>query len=198
MKVLRRCYDWILGWAESPYGGAALFMLAFAEASVLSIPPGILLVPMCLGRRNRAFRFAAICTAGSVLGSLGGYAIGALAWALVGEYALQHVPGFSPEDFARAGRLYETWSFWVVFTAAFLPLPYKVVTITAGMFSVNIPLFILASLVGRGARFFLLAALLYRYGDALRIYIDRRFNMLVAVLALLVIGVLVALHFAGG
>ncbi|MBI2424726.1 MAG: DedA family protein [Candidatus Hydrogenedentes bacterium] len=196
MKIVRRMYDWVLSWAETPYGSVALFLLAFVESSIFPIPPDVLLIALCVGHRSKAFRFAAICTVGSVLGAMVGYAIGAGAWAAVDDYFFTYVPGFTHTTFDRVGGLYEEWNFWVVFAAAFTPLPYKVVTIAAGVFAINFPMFVIASIVGRSARFFLVAGLLYLYGEPIRVFIDKWFNLLVVVFTLLLIGGFVVLKYA--
>ena len=188
MKWVRNLYDWVLSWAETPYGPSALFALAMAEASFFPIPPDVLLLPLCVGKRTRALRFAAICTAGSVLGGAIGYAIGWGAWEAVGQFFYHYVPGFTEAKFNYVGGLYETYNFWVVFVAAFTPIPYKVITIAAGVFQIAFPMFMIASLVGRAARFFLVASLLYFFGDPIKGFIDRWFNPLVVAFTVLLIG----------
>jgi membrane protein YqaA with SNARE-associated domain len=188
MKWIRSLYDWILSWAESPYGAAALFVLAFAESSFFPIPPDVLLIALCVGHRMKSLRFAAICALGSLLGGAAGYAIGWGAWASVGDFFFTYVPGFSNEAFDKVGGLYKDWDFWIVFIAAFTPLPYKVITIAAGVFQINFPMFMLASLVGRSARFFLVAGLLYRFGEPIKDFIDKRFNVLTIVFTILLVG----------
>jgi len=127
MNLLRRFYDWLLHWASTPYAAAVLFVWAFAESSCFPIPPDAFLIAMVLGARLRAFRFALLCSLASVLGGMAGYGIGYyLWWSGPGEFSqlarffFAHVPGFSPEQFARVQGLYEEWNFWVVFTAGFL------------------------------------------------------------------------------
>lgn len=193
MKWLRRLYDWVLHWADTPYGGMALFLLAFAESSVFPIPPDVLLVALCVGERLKSFRFALICAAGSLLGGAAGYAIGWGAWSAVGPYFFAYVPGFSEDKFELVRGLYEQYDFWVVFVAAFTPIPYKVITIAAGVFSINFPMFMLASLIGRSARFFLVAGLLYVFGEPVRDFIDKRFDFLAIAFVILLIGGFVVL-----
>lgn len=188
MRWVRSLYDWVLSWAETPYGAAALFVLAFLEASLFPIPPDVLLIALCIGHRGKALWFAAVCTAGSVLGGILGYAIGWGFWEAVGPLFLNYVPGFSPEIFEKVRHLYMTWDFWIVFVAAFTPIPYKVITIAAGVFTINFPMFMVASLVGRSARFLLVASLLYFFGEPIRTFIDRWFNLLVIVFTVLLIG----------
>ncbi len=188
MKWVRNLYDWVLSWAETPYGSVALFFLALAEASFFPIPPDVLLLPLCVGKRARALRFAAICTAGSVIGGAIGYAIGWGAWGAVDQLFYSYVPGFSEDKFTMVGGLYDQYNFWIVFVAAFTPIPYKVITIAAGVFQISFPMFMVASLVGRGARFFLVAGMLYFFGEPIRGFIDRWFNLLVVAFTILLIG----------
>ncbi|RMI15401.1 MAG: DedA family protein [Calditrichaeota bacterium] len=195
MKWIRQLYDWVLHWAETPYGPAALFLLAFAEASFFPIPPDPLLIALVLGARQKAFRFALNCSAASVLGALLGYAIGHFAWwTPSGEFTglahffFDNVPGFSQERFYLVQQLYDEWNFWIVFTAGFTPLPYKVFTISGGAFAINLPLFLLASVVSRSARFFLVAGLIWKFGPGIQAFIDRYFNWLAIGFTVLLIG----------
>lgn len=195
MSWLKRMYDWVLGWANTPYGGAALFLIAFAESSVFPIPPDVLLIALCLGSREKWRRFAALCTAGSILGGLTGYAIGWGLWSATQSFFFGYVPGFSEEVFERVQDIYREWDFWFVFIAAFTPVPYKVITITAGVFKLNIVMFTIATIIGRAARFFLVAALLYRFGEPIGDFIEKRFNVLTIVFAILLVGGFYAFRF---
>jgi membrane protein YqaA with SNARE-associated domain len=148
-----------------------------------------------LGARLRAFHFALLASLGSVLGGIAGYAIGYYLWwsepGAFSEFArffFAHVPGFTPEQFARVQQLYAQWNFWVVFTAGFTPIPYKVITISAGAFDISFVIFAVASAISRSARFFLVAGLLWRYGAPVKEFIDRRFNLLSIVFVLLLAG----------
>jgi len=186
LRLLRRLYDWVLHWAETPYGAAALFVLAFAESSFFPIPPDPLLIALVLGLRRRWWWFGLLCTVGSAAGGLFGYAIGvwlmdALGWRIIRFYHAE-------EYFAQVRELYSRYDWWIVFTAAFTPIPYKVFTIASGAFGINLVPFCLASLVGRGARFFLVAGLLYLFGPPLRRFIDRYFDWLCIAFVVLLIG----------
>lgn len=196
MKWLRNLYDWVLGWAETPYGAPALFLIATAEASFFPIPPDVLLLALCVGRRENSLRFAAICTAGSVVGGAIGYAIGLGAWETVGPLFFHYVPGFTEAKFNMVGGLYETYNFWIVFVAAFTPIPYRVITIAAGVFQISFPMFMLASLVGRAGRFYLVAGMLYFFGEPIKGFIDRWFNLLVVAFTVLLIGGFALLQYA--
>jgi len=190
MRWVRHLYDWVLSWAQTRYGTPALCLLALAEASVFPIPPDPLLMALSLSRSERAWRYAVFCTIGSVLGGCLGYLIGWGVWDLLAPFFFEHIPGFTPERFAQVKGLFADYGFWTIFAAGFTPIPYKIFTISAGFFMINLPVFIVASLVSRGLRFFILAALIWRYGAPIKEFIDRYFNLityLVLLAALLVL-----------
>lgn len=193
MNVVKRLYDWVLSWSESKWGVLALFVLAFAESSFFPVPPDVLLIALCIGATAKSFRFAAVCLAGSVLGAMAGYAIGSLAWQTpAGEFTalanffFDHV--FSLEQFNEVKELYDKYDFWIVFTAGFTPLPYKLITITGGLFAINFPMFVVASIISRGLRFFLFAALIWKFGAPIKAFIDKYFNILAILFTVLLIG----------
>jgi membrane protein YqaA with SNARE-associated domain len=188
MRMIRKLYDWVLHWAETPYGGPALFFLALIESSVFPVPPDVLLIALCIALPSRAWRFALLASAGSVLGGLLGYGIGWGAWPLVNSFFFDYIPGFTPHVFAKVQSLFEAYGFWVVFTAGFTPIPYKVITIGSGVFQINLVIFLIASLISRSLRFFLVAWLLHRYGPGMRDFIDRYFNLLSIVFLILLFG----------
>lgn len=183
---LRRLYRWVLGWADRPGGPAALFGIAVAEASFFPIPPDVLLIPLAIGKPKRSWWFAALCTAGSVLGAAGGYAIGAGLYEAVGEPILQFY-GYSAE-YARLGELYDSNLILTLGTAGFTPIPFKVFTIAAGGFGVSLPAFLAVSALSRGARFFLVAGLIRAFGPRIRDFIERHFNWLSLALAAGIVG----------
>ncbi|MCA9731889.1 MAG: DedA family protein [Deferribacteres bacterium] len=191
----RKSYDWVLSWADTRYGAFALMLIAFAESSFFPIPPDILLIALVLGARTRAFIFAGICTFSSIIGAVFGYLIGYFIWwSSPGEFSsfaaifFNHVPGFTETLFYKIKDMYDTWNFWVIFTAGFTPIPYKIFTVSAGAFNINFPMFIIASIVSRGARFFLVAGLLWKYGETIKNFIDKYFNLLAFVFTFLLIG----------
>ena len=188
MRLVRRLYDWVLHWAETPYGGPALFLLALVESSIFPVPPDVLLIALCIALPSRAWRFALLASAGSVMGGLIGYGIGWGAWSFVDTFFFDYIPGFTPAVFERVQGLFAEYDFWVVFTAGFTPIPYKVITIGSGVFNINLLVFSVASLVSRSLRFFLVAWLLHRYGTGMRDFIDRYFNLLSIVFVLLLLG----------
>ena len=193
MNIVKRLYDWMLSWGDSRWGALALFLFAFAESSFFPIPPDVLLIALCLGAVARSFRFAAICTAGSILGAMVGYAIGYFVWQnAAGEYTalaqffFNHV--FSVEAFEKVGALYDQYNFWIVFTAGFTPLPYKIFTITGGLFHINFVMFIVASIISRGLRFFLIGGLIWKFGAPIKTFIDKYFNLLAIAFTVLLVG----------
>ncbi len=183
----RRLYDWVLGWAETPYGVWALAALAVAESSFFPIPPDPLLLALCLGAPASGLRLAGLTTAASVAGGVIGYGIGAGAWHIFDQFFFDIVPGVSPESFARVQDLYGRYDFWVIFLAGLTPLPYKVFTLSAGVFAIDFPVFVLASCVSRGLRFFVLGGLVYRWGSVLRNTIDRHFNTFTWIFGILLV-----------
>lgn len=203
MKLLRKLYDWVLHWAETPYGPIALFFLAFAESSFFPIPPDALLIALVLGATAKAFKFALNCTIASVLGALLGYTIGHFLWwtpsnefTSVALFFFNNIPGFTEKLFFDVQNMYNQYNFWIVFTAGFTPIPYKVITISAGAFNINLLMFILASVISRGARFFLVAFLIWKFGPQIRTFIDKYFNWLAIAFTVLLIGGFVAIKYA--
>ena len=185
---VRRLYDWVLHWADTPYGAPALFVLALAESSFFPIPPDPLLIALCLGAASRSLRFALIATSASVLGGMIGYGIGAGAWDLAEPWFYQYVPGVSPEAFEQVQVQYDRWDFWAIFFAGLTPIPYKVFTLSAGVFSINFGVFVVASVLSRSIRFFVLAGLIFKFGKPIASFIDRYFNLLAWIFGTLVLG----------
>lgn len=183
---VRRLYDWVIAWADRPGGPVALFGLAMAEAFIFPIPPDVLLIPMAIGRPRRSLWFAALCTAGSVLGAMVGYLIGSSLFHAVAEPIL-HFYGYM-EQYRHIGRLYNENLLVSLGTAGFTPIPFKVFTIAAGGFGVSFPAFVGISALSRGGRFFLVAGLIRVFGRRIREFIDRYFNVLSLAFAVLLIG----------
>lgn len=174
--MIKRLYDWVLSWADTPYGGIALFLLAFSESSFFPIPPDVLLIALCVGKPKNAFRFAMICSAGSVLGGILGYIIGWQFMSIVGSKIIA-LYGLS-DKVSYIEVLYNQYDAWAVGIAGFTPIPYKVFTIAAGMFKINFYVFCIASLVSRSARFFIVSGLIYLFGAKIKAFIDKYFNLL--------------------
>jgi len=202
MNWLKQMYNWVLKWAETPYGPLALFILAFAESVFFPIPPDVLLIALALGISGKAFRFALICTIGSVSGAFVGYALGHFAWLTAsGEFTgfanffFNNIPGFSVSLFNSIKALFVEWDFWVIFTAGFTPIPYKVFTVTSGVFDINIIMFFVASVISRGARFFLVAFLIWKFGPTIKSFIEKYFNLLAMGFTVVLIGGFVAIKY---
>ncbi|MCH7496485.1 MAG: DedA family protein [Candidatus Marinimicrobia bacterium] len=190
---LRRLYDWVLHWAETPYGAPALFLLAFAESSFFPIPPDILLIALAISLPSRAFWFAALCTGGSIAGAFLGYGIGYFGWEAVGKPLVVFYQQETTVDWIRTQ--YETYGFWGVFLAALTPIPYKVFTIASGLLHFNLGTFAIASILGRGLRFFGVGALIYFSGPPIKGLIDKHFNLMAVVFAALLVGGFVVITF---
>lgn len=193
-NIIRRLYDWVLYWAETPYGVPALFILAFAESSFFPIPPDVLLIALAISIPTKSFKYAFICSLGSVLGGGSGYFIGYKLWYTnSGDFSgfanlfFTYIPGFTKELFETVKNMYNENAFWVVFSAGFTPIPYKVITITAGVSKINLFMFFVASIVGRSLRFFLVSTLIWKFGAPIKIWIDKYFNLLVILFTILLI-----------
>ena len=195
MKIVRRLYDWVLSWAETPYGLPVLGLLAFAEASFFPVPPDVLLIALCLAIPAKSYRFALVASLGSVAGGVLGYLIGWSVWDVLSPYFFQYVPGFSADGFAQVKSLFDKYDFWTVFAAGFTPIPYKIFTIASGAFQINFPVFVGASLISRGLRFFLVAALFYYLGRPARALIEKYFNLLTILFLVLLVGALLLIKY---
>lgn len=250
----RRLYDWILHWADTPYGGWALFVMSLAESSFFPVPPDVLLAPLVLGNRRKWVGFATMCSVASIIGGILGYGIGMFLWVGVGNFFHDRVPGFDRDQvvmadgrelagmidgenvvvkppmmkaevtypatlttrdgekvslaaqevttahvrpFTKVGALYKEYNFWIVAAAGFTPLPYKVITISAGVFKINFLIFCIASAASRSARFFLVAGLMGILGPRIAPLIDKYFNLLCVLFTVLLIGGFAVIKYAG-
>jgi membrane protein YqaA with SNARE-associated domain len=189
-KILRNMYDWTLHWSKTKNSNYALFFIAFMESSFFPIPPDVLLIPMVVAEPKNWWKKALICTSGSVFGAFLGYAIGRIFYntvgvALVNFYNLHHAV-------AVVGERYANNAFLSIFAGSFTPIPYKAITITAGIFSISLPVLFFVSILGRGGRFFIVAAALKFFGTGIQSIIEKYFNILSMVfLVLLIAGFLV-------
>ena len=191
--MLHRLYQRVLALAAGPYAPAWLFAIAFAEASFFPIPPDVLLIPMALARPDRAWRYAAICTIGSVIGGAFGYLIG---YALFDLLATPLLHAYHYEAaFERFRQAYAEWGLWVILIKGLTPIPYKIVTIASGAAAFNFPLFMAASLATRGGRFFLVATLLHYFGDHVRAFIERRLGLVTSLVAVGVVAGFVVIKY---
>jgi membrane protein YqaA with SNARE-associated domain len=183
MRLFTPLYDKCMEWARHRYAVWYLSGLSFAESSFFPVPPDVMLAPMCMAQPSRAWRYAGITTLASVLGGLLGYLIGFYAFELIQPWLQQ---SHYWDKYLHARSWFEEWGFWAILVAGFSPIPYKVFTIAAGTLAMNLPLFVAGSIIGRGGRFFLVAALMAWGGpqmeEKLRVYIER-LGWLVVVLA---------------
>lgn len=184
--MLRRLYDWTMGLAAHRSASYALAVVSFLESSVFPIPPDLLLIPMVLSERAKAWLYAAICTVASVVGGLTGWMIGAFLFQAVAEPILGFY-GYG-EKFQEFAARYNEWGAWIVFFAGVTPFPYKVITIASGATGLPLPVFMVASVLARGLRFFVVAALLYWAGPPIRDFIEKRLGFVFVVLVLLLFG----------
>ncbi|MCT4657053.1 MAG: DedA family protein [Cohaesibacter sp.] len=191
--MLRKLYDWTMSLASSPRAGWALGVVSFVESSVFPIPPDTLLIPMVIAKRQKAWIYAALCTVASVLGGLAGYFIGAFLFDQVAQPILSFY-GYA-EKFSDFAARYNEWGVWIVLIAGLTPFPYKVITIASGATGLPLFVFTIASIVARGLRFFVLAALLYWLGPPIRDFIERRLGLVFTVALALLIGGFVAVKY---
>jgi len=182
----RKLYDWVLSWAYKKYSSVALFVLAFAESSFFPIPPDILQIALSVSKPKKSFFYALISSIGSVLGGILGYFIGLFLFSSFGSFIINTL-GYESQ-FQAVGNLYASYAFFAILVSAFTPIPYKVFTIAAGVWQVGLLPLITASIIGRSARFFIVAALIYFFGPKIKEFIDRYFNLLTVVFFLLLVG----------
>jgi membrane protein YqaA with SNARE-associated domain len=191
--MFNKLYRWTLSLAESRHAPLALGLVAFAESSFFPIPPDAILVPMSLAKPKRALLYALICTLASVAGGLLGYAIGAFLFATVGKWLI-NAYGYGPR-IAEVRAVYAHWGWAFILVKGITPIPFKIVTITSGLLAYSLPLFVICCLITRGARFFLLAALLNRYGAPINAVLEKYFGyFLLLFVAAIVLGFFVATH----
>jgi membrane protein YqaA with SNARE-associated domain len=189
--MLRRIYDWCIDAAHKPYALWIMAGVAFAESSFFPVPPDVMLIPMSLARPGRAWLYAALCTAASVLGGVLGYAIGALLYDSIGHWLIAFYGLGDKVETFRAG--YAEYGAWIILLKGLTPIPYKLVTITSGFANFNFWLFVALSVIARGGRFFAVAILLNRYGEWIRVRIERHLGLWVSLgAAVLVAGFIVA------
>jgi len=191
--VLRRVYDWTMAQAGRRDADWLLAGVAFAESSFFPVPPDAMILPMVLARPDRAWRIAAIATVASVIGGLFGYAIGYFLLETVGQWIIgAYGLAARAQEFQAA---YAEWGLWIILIKGLTPIPYKLVTIASGMAQFSLPLFIAASIVTRGARFFAVAALLRYYGPPIRIFVEERLTLVTTAFAALIVAGFVALRY---
>ncbi len=193
--MLRRTYDWTMDLAARPHAMFWLFLVAFAESSFFPIPPDVLIIPMVLAARERAWRVVAVATVASVLGGLAGYGIGFFLFESVGQVILDFY-GYAAK-FERFQAWYQEWGGWIVFAGGFSPVPYKVITIASGSVDLDLVTFTVVSFISRMGRFLLVAALLWKFGPPIRAFIERWLGPLtLAFVVLLILGFVVIRYLA--
>jgi membrane protein YqaA with SNARE-associated domain len=184
--MLRGLYNWTISLAGRRDALWALALVSFIESSVFPIPPDVLMVPMIIAARERAFLIATVCTVSSVLGGILGYALGYFFYEGIGEPVLQFY-GYTAK-FAEFQATYNEWGAWAVLIAGITPFPYKVITILSGLTGLDFLVFCVASAVARSVRFFLVAALLWKFGPPIRDFIERRLGLVTSVFMVLLVG----------
>jgi len=191
--MLRRLYDWTISLASTKHAMWALAIVAFVESSVFPIPPDVLMIPMIIARPSRAFQIAALATLSSVLGGMLGYWIGAVLFDSVGQPVLAF---YGKEAyFGEFAERYNEFGAWAVLVAGVTPFPYKVITILSGSTGLNLGVFVIASVIARSLRFFLVAALLWKFGPPIRDFIERRLGLMFTLFVILLIGGFYAVKF---
>jgi membrane protein YqaA with SNARE-associated domain len=193
MRWMRWLYDWTISWAEKPQGTWALFLIAFAESSFFPIPPDVLLIALCVGSVTKSYRFAVICTLGSLLGGIAGYGIGLYGFEMIGQPIVKAYHGEVVME--KIKTWYDTYGFWGNLLAAVTPIPYKVFTIASGAFEFSFTSFMLASVVGRSLRFFAVATLLFFFGPSIKAFIEKYFNLCAWVFMIFLIGGFILLKY---
>lgn len=191
--MIKRLYDWTLSLAQSPHALWGLAFIAFLESSVFPIPPDLIMIPMILARPSAAFKIAAVATVSSVVGGMLGYYIGYGAFETVGRPVLE----FYGKDayFDEFAAKYNEWGAWAVLIAGVTPFPYKVITILSGATALSLPVFFAASVTARALRFFIVAALLWKFGDPIRTFIEKRLGLVFAAFVAVLLGGFYAVKF---
>jgi membrane protein YqaA with SNARE-associated domain len=191
--VFRSLYDWTMRQAARPRADRALAVVSFLESSVFPIPPDVMLIPMCLADRSRAYYYAAVCTVASVIGGLFGYAIGYFLLETLGRWVID-LYGYA-EKWQAFEDAYAEWGVWIILIKGLTPIPYKIVTIASGAAHFSLIVFTIASIITRGARFFLVAGLLRTFGEPIRGFIEKRLNILGIIFVVCLIGGFVAVRY---
>ena len=184
--MLRGLYNWTMSLAQSRYALWALAVVAFVESSFFPIPPDVLMIPMIIARPSRAFIIAGIATLASVMGGLFGYYIGFALMETIGQPILDFYG--KGEKFADFAQTYNEWGAWAVLVAGVTPFPFKVITIASGVTQLSLPLFITFAIIARSLRFFLVAVLLWKFGEPIRDFIEKRLGLMFILFCVLLIG----------
>jgi membrane protein YqaA with SNARE-associated domain len=191
--MLKTTYDWMMRCAGHKNAPAALAAVSFAESSFFPIPPDVMLIPMILAQRAKAWFYATLATISSVAGGMLGYAIGYFIFEFIGEPILAFY-GYGAK-FAEAKQMFNDWGLWILIAKGWTPFPYKILTISAGAFHMPLLPFLIASIVARAMRFYLVAALLYWFGEPIRDFIEKRLSLVTTVFVVLLVGGFVAARY---
>lgn len=183
--MLRKMYDWVIRWAETPYGDWALFVIAFAESSFFPIPPDVLLIALGIAIPKKSLRYALLCSVGSVLGGCFGYLIGWQFMAGFGDKII-NLYGFG-DKYSYIQDLFMKYNAWAIGIAGFTPIPYKIFTIAAGAFKIDFTIFFIASAISRSARFFMVGGLIYYFGPRIQGFINKYFDILAVTFTILLV-----------
>jgi membrane protein YqaA with SNARE-associated domain len=197
-KWFKWLHAWSLRWASSKWGAWALFLCAFADASFLPLPTPMFFLTLTLLNTAKAYKYALLGTMGTLVGSFAGYAIGHFAWLTVNgeftgfaQYMFNTLPGFTVSTYDSIQTLFAKWDFWILFVAALIPLPYKIFSISSGVFDINIIVFCLATLISQGIKFYLLAFLVIKTGKAVKRILEFNFKpILISVVACVAIAII--------
>ncbi|MXQ07191.1 DedA family protein [Alphaproteobacteria bacterium GH1-50] len=191
--MIRKLYDWTISMAAHPRALWVLAFVSFIESSVFPIPPDILMIPMIVARPSRAFLIAFVCMAASVVGGVAGYLIGMFVFEAIGQPVLEFYG--KADSVAEFNARFNEWGAWAVLVAGITPFPYKVITIMSGWTGLNIGVFIVSSIIARGFRFFVLAALLWKFGAPIRTFIEKYLGLLFTLFVVLLFGGFYALRY---
>jgi len=201
MGWINKLYRWGLNWSGTRYGPWALFTCAFLDACCLPLPTPAFFVALMLLNTSRAYKYALYGTLGTLFGSFLGYAIGHFAWlnasgnfTVVAQFMFNNVPGFSVEFYDKIKLLYDQWDFWILFVAALIPVPYKIFSISSGVFDINIIVFSIATLLSQGIKFFLMALLITKIGERAKKILEYNFKPIAIGIALCAIAILVVIR----
>lgn len=191
--MLRRLYDWTMALARTRHAERSLAGISFAESSFFPIPPDVLLIPMVLAEPRKWFRFATVCTIASVLGALLGYFIGAVLFDTIGQRVISFYR--ADDAFQSIQQWYDDWGAWGILFGAVTPFPYKILTIFSGFAGFNLLTLVVVSIIGRGFRFFVVAWLLQKFGEPIRLFIEKHLSLLFTLFMVLLIGGFIAVRY---
>lgn len=193
MQQIRNLYNWMLRLAGSKHATPALATVSFIESSVFPIPPDVMLIPMCIARRDKAFYYATICTIASVIGGLFGYAIGYFLFETLGQRILE-IYG-AADKFADMQRRYDEYGGWIILAKGLTPFPFKILTILSGVMKMNLHIFVLSSIAARAMRFYLVAGLLWKFGAPIQAFIEKYLGWVTLAFLAVLIGGFVAVAY---